>query len=705
MSGIGTSIEVVDRVSGALNRITASLYNTTSAFYDVDRASETTFNTYGVQAMAQELYAYENRIHDIENELIQTTQRLEQMEEQTQRATQSANLLKNAYRGVQTIIGALGFQKILETSDSLVQTTSRLDMMNDGLQTTQELVDMVYQSAQNARGSFLGMANIVARFGNNVGIGENSVFGSSAEVVAFAELIQKQMTIAGASTAEASAAMLQLSQGLGSGVLRGDELNSIFDQAPNLIQNIAKYIEENEAIAAHMAEVVDVSYEEMSTNAIGHIRDLAAEGQLSAEIVKAAIFDASEEINTRFEDMPMTWAQIWQSMQNTALMKFQPVLQRLNDIANSERFNQFVDGATTAMAVVSNAVITIFDTIGAVGGFVADNWSIIAPIVLGVAAAFAVYKAFALASAAASMFMAAKQAVLNAVMNANPVMLIVMGVLLLIAALVALCNWIAETTGIANSGIGIIVGALAVADAFVGNIFISLINMVIDIFVVLWNFIAAFVNFFGNVFTDPIGSIARLFFDLVDCVLGLLQTLAGAIDTLFGSNLASSVQGWRDSLGGWVDDTFGKGEEIMATVSGEQWHMNRIEYSDAWDAGVAWGDGVADKLSNLTASLDTSALDSAYTSTETGSVADSLASIASDTSDIKDSVDISDENLKYLRDVAERDVVNRFTTAEIKVDMQNNNTISSNIDIDGIIDQMTVGVLEAMDQAAEGVHE
>ena len=250
--------------------------------------------------------------------------------------TQQANELTNTIkRAVAAYISIQSVGKALNISDELVQTTSRLNMMNDGVQTTAELVNMVYAAAQDARGSFSQMADVVARFGNNA----KDAFSSSEEVVAFADLIQKQMTIAGASTQEAANAELQLSQALGSGVLRGDELNSIFEQAPNLIQNIADYL--------------DVP--------IGKIREMAADGELSADVVKAAIFSAADDINSKFNEMPMTWGQIWQSMQNTALIAFQPVLQRLNDLANSEAFQTFIQGAIEAMATLANILLNIFE--------------------------------------------------------------------------------------------------------------------------------------------------------------------------------------------------------------------------------------------------------------------------------------------------------------------------------------------------------
>lgn len=608
-----------------------------------------------------------------------------------------------------TIKGAVGAYvsiqavcDVLNISDELVQTTSRLNMMNDGLQTTDELVNMVYAAAQDARGSFFEMTDVVARFGNNA----KAAFSSSAEVVAFADLVQKQMTIAGASTTEASNAMLQLSQGLGSGVLRGDELNSIFEQAPNLIQNIADYLEVP----------------------IGTIREMASEGELTADIVKSAIFSASDEINARFEEMPMTWGQIWQSMQNTALIAFQPVLQHLNDIANSEAFQGFINGVIEALATLANIALGVFDFMASCGQFVADNWSIISPVIYGIIAALAVYGAYlaitkgmelatavatgilnvaqfihataVAASTGATIAATAAQLGYNSAMYACPVLWIIMLVIALISVIMMLCNWIAQATGAANSGIGIVVGSLSVAVAVVLNLFVTLINMVIDVFVVLWNFIAAFANFFANVFVDPVGAIARLFFDLVDSILGLLQTLAGAIDAIFGSNLSGAVQGWRDDLGGWVDETFGQGQEIMATVSSEDWHVDRFEYGEAWDAGVELGDGISSAIEDFSISDVFGSVDipnpQDYT-TQFAGMGDSLDSISGDTSGISDAMDITQEDLKYMRDLAEQEAVNRYTTAEITIEQTNHNTVSGGMDLDGIVS----GLTDAVDEAVE----
>ena len=621
-----------------------------------------------------------------------------------------------AYVGIQSV------GKILNMSDELTQTTSRLDLMNNSFNEingtaneTSELVNMVYAAAQDARGSLDSMASVVARFGNNA----RDAFGNSEEVVAFADLVQKQMTIAGASTQEAANAELQLSQALGSGVLRGDELNSIFEQAPNLIQNIADYL--------------DVP--------IGKIRDMAADGEITGDIVKAAIFSAADDINAKFDEMPMTWGQIWQSMQNTAVMAFQPVLQRLNGMANSNAFQGFVDEAIEAMATTANIVLNIFDLVGSVAGFVADNWSMISPIIYGIAAALAVYgtylaivKGMEIASAAASaihavamsakigitaaltgstMAATAAQMGYNGALYACPIVWIIVLVVALIAifyAAVAAVNHFAGTT---TSATGLICGAFAIALAFIGNLFIGTVNTIIGIGVTLWNLIANFVNAFALIFNNPIAGIEALFLSLFNFIVEVIESAARMLDAVFGSSLADAVAGFQNKVQAKVDAviTENGGSEILKTVEMSDYQLNRFDYGDAWNSGYNFGEKIDDKISNFSLADIFGKVDipnpDDYTSSFSDAIANSgaggnLDSIADDTSAIKDSVDITDEDLKYLRDIAEQEAINRFTTAEIKLDMTNNNNVSSDADLDGIVDGMTTKVLEALEIVREG---
>lgn len=615
-----------------------------------------------------------------------------------------------AYLSMQSV------QKVLDVSDELTMTTARLDQMNqafneiNGTATeTDTIVKQIYASAQNARGSFGDMAAVVAKFGNNA----RDAFASQDEVIAFANLIQKQMTIAGASTQEASNAMLQLSQALGSGVLRGDELNSIFEQAPNLIQSIADYL--------------DVP--------IGKIREMAQDGQLTADTVKAAIFSSADDINAKFEAMPMTWGQVWTSFQNSALMAFQPVLDKVNELANNDQFQGFVENAIGLLAQLAVYVLDFFNTLASIGAFISDNWSIIAPIVYGVIAALIAYAAISGIVAAVNGVMALSASVhaaaeamqagatftataaqygLNAALMACPLTWIILLIIAVIAAIFAVCNAIAKMTGVANSGFGVITGGINVVIQFFKNLGLSVANIALGI----GNAIAALASNMMTAFHNAICSVQSWFYNLLSTALSVIEGICAALNKLpfvefdysgissaaddYASKAAEAAGNKEDYKS--IGDVFNEGMSTFDTFQ-DGWA------ADAFNAGASWGDGVADKVSgmfsmdniDLTGGVDTSMLsndfanNAAQTAANTADTADSAGRIA-------DSVDISKENLKYLRDIAETEAINRFTTAKIEVTMNNNNTVSSDMDIDGMVDHLSAGVLEAMEQAAEGVH-
>lgn len=631
--------------------------------------------------------------------------------------TQQANELTNTIkRAVAAYISIQSVGKALNISDELVQTTSRLNMMNDGVQTTAELVNMVYAAAQDARGSFGQMADVVARFGNNA----KDAFSSSEEVVAFADLIQKQMTIAGASTQEAANAELQLSQALGSGVLRGDELNSIFEQAPNLIQNIADYL--------------DVP--------ISKIREMAADGELSADVVKAAIFSAADDINSKFNEMPMTWGQIWQSMQNTALIAFQPVLQRLNDLANSEAFQTFIQGAIEAMATLANILLNIFELVGTVGGFIADNWSVISPIIYGVIAALAVYAAYLgivkgieIASAAAtaihSVAMSAKIGVMaaltgqtmaataaqmgyNGALYACPVVWIIVLIIALIAVIMAVCSAIAKMTGIANSGFGVITGGVNVVIQFFKNLGLTVANIALGI----GNAIAALASNMMTAFHNAICSVQSWFYNLLSTALSVIEGICSALNKLpFVEFDYSGISSAADDYAAKASEAAGNKEDYQSISDAFNEGFTTFDAfqdgweSDAFNAGAAWGDGIADKVSNFSLSDVFGQTDipnvGDYTSGFSDAIAnsgvgDGIGNIDDNTGKIKDSLDITEEDLKYLRDIAEQEAINRFTTAEVTINQTNNNNVSSDTDLDGFITALDDAMGEAIDEVTNG---
>lgn len=602
---------------------------------------------------------------------------------------------------------------VIELSDTMTQTTARLDLIVDDGGSVAELQNKIYASAQNARGSYMATADAVSKMGMQA----SQAFNSNDELIAFTELLNKQFVNAGTSVQGIDSVMLQLTQSMAAGKLQGEELNAVLDNAAPIVQNIQRYLEEVQGIDA------------------SNIKELASEGVITAEIIKNSMFYAADEINAKFESMPMTFGQIWQQFENTALMAFQPVLQRMNDLANNEAFNVMVENAVNAIATVAIIVMDIFEVMAAVGSFMYENWSILEPLVYGLVAALALYatylgitKAAELASAAGKVIMCvaayahaaatgaevaattaatAAQYGLNTALLACPIVWIIVLIIALIALFYAAVAAVNKFAGTSVSATGIICGAFMVALAFIGNIFVALWNLVVDVFVLIYNLVAEVANFIGNVFTDPIGAVCRLFFGLADTVLGILQALASAIDAIFGSDLAGSVQGWRDSLGGWVDETFGKGEEIMAKMNADDMKLGRFEYGAAWDAGYSFGEGIDESISSFDpASLfDTNVPGADEYGTGLAGIGSGVDDIAGNTGSIADSMAITEEEMKYLRDIAEQEAINRFTTAEITINQTNNNNVNKDVDLDGFVSGLTDAVNEAVDIITEGVHE
>lgn len=521
--------------------------------------------------------------------------------------------------------------------------------------------------------------------------------------------------------------------------------------------------------ATNLGKIMSGAYDAMTERGfkINDIQKAIIEGTATQEQIIAAI---GEEYVNMSQDMQAaaaisqiieeSWAGLYENMSNTPegkIIQLTNAWGDMKEVIGEQLYPYvllFVDTITenwsTIEGIVQGITIGLEYLLGVLSWVlqeainfaqaVIDNWSWISPVIYGVAAALAVYYGWQLAVNAVTAIstiqkrLAAIQAVahgaataaetaatvglteaqlsLNAAIYACPltwVIVIIIALIAIIYAAVAAVNHFAGTT---VSATGIICGAFMVALALIGNIFIALWNLVVDVFVLIWNLVATVANFIGNVFTDPIGAICRLFFGLADTVLGILQALASAIDTIFGSNLAGAVQGWRNSLGGWVDDTFGKGNEIMTKINADDMKLGRFEYGSAWDAGYSFGEGIDNSIANLDpASLfGTTDIPSPtdyvnnFTPNSMNGIGDDVSDISGNTGSIADSLDITNEDLKYLRDIAEQEAINRFTTAEIRIEQTNNNNVSSGMDLDGVVSGLTDVVNEAVDIIAEGVH-
>ena len=641
----------------------------------------------------------------------------------------SNNLMRSIKNTVVAYASLQGMKNVLSASDTMTQTTARLNMVVDDGGSVEELEDKVFLSAQRARVDYMAMSDAVAK----LSLRASDAFSGNDETIQFAENLNKQFVIAGASQEEISSTTLQLTQALGSGVLRGEELNAVFEAAPNIIQTIADYMGEP----------------------IGRIREMASDGEITAEVVKNAMLSATDSINEQFNQMPLTFGQIFTNIKNNAMVSFQPILTKLNQIANSESFNNFVNGMINGFVFLGGLLSFLLEQALNFGTAVSENWSWISPIIYGIAGALAVYYGWQLASnginlvskgihlamagvqmmhaAATGQLTSAKAAdiaaqnTLNSSLLACPLTWIIILIIALIAGFYALIGVINKLTGSSLSATGIIVGALTTAVAFIWNLFLGLLDLVLGVINAFINPFIQVANFIANVFTNPISSVIYLFQGLADNVLGVLQKIASAMDFIFGSNMADTVAGWRSGLKDLADQAvqeYAPNENYQKVMdelnlSAEDFGLKRWEYGDAWDTGYKWGEQIEETISNFDPaslfesnipsedeynnSFDTSAIP-VYDPSMSG-ISDDVGDIAKNTGDISDSLEISSENLEYLRDIAERDVVNRFTTAEIKVNMGGiNNNVNSNMDLDGVVDYLTSSVQEAMEKVAEGVH-
>ena len=684
MATISNAIEVQDRFSSALNNLYIGIDRAVNRFEVLQNVMnrDVNFNVGSnlkadLNSANQAVSNINNNINNTQNNLMQVNATVNKISTNIINITnnqqkfndevkEGANSTDNLLGKVKSLAGAyLGFQGIkalVNTSDQFVQTTARLNMMNDGLQSTAELQEMIYQSAQRSRASYTDTANAVAQLGNRA----KNAFNSNEEVIAFSEQLNKMFTIAGASQQEMSSATLQLTQALGSGVLRGEEFNAVFEAAPNVMQAVADYI----------------------GKPIGELKDLASEGEITADIVKKAMFAAADETNAKFESMPMTWAQVWTTISNAVLMASQPILTAINWIAN--------------------------------------NLDIIGPIVLGIAAAIGVYAIGTYGVAAATAVWSTVQKVINAELWACPVTWIVLAIIALIAviylAVAAINRW--KGTNISATGI-------------VAAIFWSLGAVIWNVIAYTWNKFAAFYEFFINISTDKTYAVKRLFVNLATNVIDACIAMTKGVDG-FATNLANGVidgvnlaiRAWNafmnilpDSVKSFLHIGVGTEKSHTASITGtlqnakaslqnllgdkpedyiEIPKMQMKDIGASAMAGYNWG--ANSKLSNL--------FDSGVDNTDYQSLLDAAeganqgaGDTAKNTGAMKDALDITEEDLKYMRDIAEQEVINRFTTAEIKVDMTNYNSVNSDLDIDGIVDTLGSKVEEQMNISAEGVHE
>jgi len=710
---IRTAIALYDGVTSPLRNMQKAMDIVLNSFEAMQRASGNSVDVSAIQDAREELAKAETAFDAIEKNIKDANDQQQKFNNSIRGGSSAADSLWSKLKGIAATVGGLAAaKKVIGISDELASTNARLNLLVDDGGSVDELEQKIMASAQRSRSAYFDTASAVAKLGLNAG---NAFGGDMDQVIAFMEQVNKQFVIGGATAQEQSNAMVQLTQAMAAGALRGEELNSILDGAPGIARAIEQYM--------GIAE--------------GSIKTVAAEGKVTAEVVKNAMFAAADETNAKFESMPKTWSQIWTSMQNKALSIFAPILNKINAIANSDRFTTVTDGIINALAAVASVATVVLDLLINAASVIVDNWSWLSPIIYGVAAALGVYYGAQMAANAVDMIsngihvaMAGAQMIhlaatgsltaatagataaqygLNAALYACPLTWIIILIIALIALFYAAVAAVNHFAGTSVSATGIICGAFMTALAFIGNLLITLWNTFVDVFVMIYNLVGGIAVAIGGLFNDPVASIIQLFYSLADTVLGVLETLASAIDTIFGSNLAGAVSGWRSSLKGWTEDTFGV--EVWEGISGDSLKLDRFNYGDAFDSGYSFGEGIEDKVSGLFdfSSMDSMGAGAGMDAFDLGNTLDNIygntGDTANNTAATADALDITEEDLSYLRDIAEREAINRFTTAEITVEQTNHNNISGDTDLDGIMNAWAADFAEKLDVSEEGVHE
>lgn len=559
--------------------------------------------------------------------------------------------------------------ELAHLSDEYSGIVARIKLITSSAEEAAAMNDQIYYSALRARGSYAGMADAVSK----IGLTAKEAFPNPNQIIPFVENIQKLFTVGETGIQQQKDVMLQLTQALGSGKLQGDEFRSIAEAAPMIEQIVARYMGVTQ----------------------GQLKELSSEGAITAEIMKNAILGATDEINAKFAEMPLTWGQIWQNMKTVAFKAFVPVFEKISSLANNQGIQKFVDNVAMGIAiagviitgvinnvewlasVVTNTLGYAFSWVSAIAviGFQAISAAIpfVMAGVLGLAAGWLVLNtqalastafilAFATASRVAFAAMIAYEAVMNTLAAAKRIWIAVTSGATIAQILLAAATWLGVSPILALAAV--IVGVMVVALAIWKLSTINLRNAIATAF---------------SSIAEIAGNVINFMIRRVNDLISVLNKAASAINNVFGTKI------------GTVD--------LIGEVDAKAW-------------GKAAGDFVQNfDISKLGSMLGLPELPAVPSDSYGGippiaaDIANAGKDTANNTKGIKEAMEITDEDIKYLRDIAEQEVINRYTTAEVKIEMGGiHNTVSSEMDLDGLVRYINDSLFEAMVSGAEKVH-
>ena len=692
MSTIQGSIMLMDAMStplgniiGAINTTITALQNVNNTDVSIDTSRLANAQTMIVQAGAQLSEIERNIQLGIQNNTAEQNNFNKSLNQGVNKADSLFSKIKSflgLYAGIQSVkIG-------LDVSDNISQTTARLNMINDGKQTTDQLQQAIFQSAKNSRAGFLDTASVVSK----LGLLAPQAFNSNMETVNFSELMDKSFKVGGK--------------------LQGDEFRSIMENAPLLAQAISKY----------------------TGKSIGELKDMSKEGLITSDVIKNAVFAMSDEINSKFNSIPMTFGDVVTQIKSNAVNSFMSISSTMSGIFNSERFQGFIDGVSSFINKAFVMINWLIKGISMVGTVLYEIWGPIQPIlvtVLGLLTAYKLVMGFiavktAIASGIATIYnlaLLAKQTMLGAVSVALaqataaqtglniailtcPITWIIAGIALVIAAIYGVVAVFNKITGKAVSATGIIVGVFYWMGGLIYNIIAATWNKLAQTFVSIYNLGVSIAEFFANVFKHPIRAVAHLFANFINFLIDKVKFLGSVIDTICGTNVVGRLETVQTAIGDWVNEKVGGNEITLKRMDATQVMMDRVGLKDMYNKGYEKGANFSLFGKNAETGIDTNTEFGNSTNPEVAKSNDLLKNIDKNTKKAGDMLDLSHDEISYLRDLAEREAINRFTTAEVKVDVGGiTQHVASALDLDDIVDYMTNKMEEGIAIAAEGSYE
>lgn len=650
-----------------------------------------------------------------------------------------SSILDTAKKAAAAIGGIKAAQGILGLSDSISQTNARLNLMNDGLQTTAELNDMIFQAAQRARTPYQTLADSVSKMGLNAG----QAFQSNQELIAFMEAVSKQFAIGGASATDMQYALVQLTQAMASGALRGDELNSILDAAPGIARNIEKSM----------------------GWASGSIKQYAEQGLVTAEVVKKAMLESTDEINRQFKSMPMTFSQAVTMLQNQARRAFAPVGAIISETINSDAFVSGLDSLGRTLYAGMTLAAQGAKIAGGAIKIVGDNLSWIIPIVGAVVAAFTIYKTAMLIGAAISGAQALVNGILaaqtmlaagatvaataaqygyNAALLACPITWIVIALVALIAMVFAAANSFNQMTGIANTALGVVVGTVYGVAAVIGNTFARIANVGISaaewlvntfnkgiykIQMFFYNLAVGAAEKFNAVSqgaANAAQAVADVFVKGANAAIRAINKIIDALNKIPGVDLNHVSEVGSISITAHTIDTNGIKKPELKQVSFDR--FDTTSTADAWTKGFTKGAAKGDSAMNkLTKGYDSikNAMDSIgkYKNAAKGAGSgaggtggsggsgggkgkkgnvgsvDKVKSVGGD-------ISLADEDVKIFRDLAERKYINniQLKTSSPNINMSVTNNKGKDFDVGVVISKIAEVIAEDANARTSKAH-